>query len=747
MFSASFLFAFSAAVLADPAWTEDGTWPFVPEQDAFSSQAMLDLRSLNEKTAGESGFVKLDGKGGFQLGNGAPVRFWAVNSFVGREKPWVKRPLGRATEPDLERHARFLAKRGVNMARHHGQISPNPDDPQAKLTDINTKERDWAWRQIAAFKKQGIYMTLSPYWGVPFKVRPDWGVTGGAHENALALLFFEPKLQAAYKEWLKKLLTVENPYTGIALAKDPALAIIQIQNEDSLFFWTVNNLKGEARTLLRTQFAAWLVKKHGTMASAWKAWENHRLTGDTEALPELANIWEMTQARSGGFSARLADQTQFWAETQAAFHKEIGRYLKQDLGCRQLVNAGNWKTANTSRLGDIERWTYLPNEVDAVNRYFDSLHRGPNNGWAVQKGDQYASPSALRDPRGLPINLKQTEGRPILVTESSWVMPHGYTAEAPFLISAYQSLTGVDAFYWFAFGDDEWTQPESANGYNPSVQKWIAATPEMLGGFPAAALLFRKGLLKQADPVIVEAKSDKDLWDRRTAMIVEEASFDPNRDTGDMAPRMSVKTKASPYSWLAGPVVAKFGSDAAQSRMSDLSMLIDEQKGIYRSATGEILLNTDEQFCTVDAPQVQGAAAFFTRRRTHQLSTVAFHCSNDYGAALAVSLDGQPLSTSRRILVQFTTRSRSAGWMERPTQIATESGGNQSGFEILDYGKAPWKVKEAKLTVRLKNKAISSASALDLNFMPKADLPLAKTPAGETSFEFPKAALYVLLKG
>lgn len=747
MFSASFLFAFSAALASDPVWTEEGTWAFDPEKDAFSSQALLDLRSLNERTAGETGFVKLDGQGGFQLGSGAPVRFWAVNSFVGREKPWVKRPLGRQTEPDLERHARFLAKRGVNMVRHHGQISPNPEDPQAKLTDINLKERDWAWRQIAAFRKQGIYMTLSPYWGVPFKVLADWGVTGGAHENALALLFFEPKMQAAYKEWLRKLLTVENPYTGIPLAKDPALAIIQIQNEDSLFFWTVNNLKGEARTLLRTQFSTWLTRRHGSMASAMKAWENHRLSGDTESLPEFANIWEMTQSRSGGFSARLADQTQFWAETQAAFHKEVGRFLKQDLKCQQLVNAGNWKTANSSRLGDIERWTYLPNEVDAVNRYFDSLHKGPNNGWAVQKGDQYASPSALRDPRGLPINLKQTEGRPIMVTESGWVMPQGYSAEAPFLVAAYQSLTGVDAYYWFAFGDDEWTQPASANGYNPSVQKWIAATPEMLGGFPAAALLFRKGLVKQADPVIVEAKSDQDLWDRRTAMIAEEASFDPNRDTGDLAPRLNVKTKASPYSWLAGPVITRFGSDASQSRMSDLSKLIDEQKGIFRAATGQITLNTADEFCALDAPQAQGVTAFFARKAKHQLSTVSFEGRNEYGAALAVSLDGQPLSSSRKILVQYTTRSRPTGWQEKPVHIATDTSGSQAGFEILDYGKSPWRVQEARLKVTLKNQNITSASVLDLNLMPKSALPLTKTSGGETAFDFPKSALYVVLKG
>ena len=39
-------------------------------------------------------------------------------------------------------------------------------------------------------------------------------------------------------------------------------------------------------------------------------------------------------------------------------------------------------------------------------------------------------------------------------------MPAAYSAEAPLLISAYQSLSGVDAYYWFATGDDEWTPRE-----------------------------------------------------------------------------------------------------------------------------------------------------------------------------------------------------------------------------------------------------------------------------------------------
>ena len=64
------------------------------------------------------------------------------------------------------------------------------------------------------------------------------------------LLFFNPKLQEGYKAWLKALLARPNPYTGIPLAQDPALAIIQLQNEDSLLFWTSQGIKGKASRAL-----------------------------------------------------------------------------------------------------------------------------------------------------------------------------------------------------------------------------------------------------------------------------------------------------------------------------------------------------------------------------------------------------------------------------------------------------------------------------------------------------------------
>src|SRR5262249_5345985 len=159
------------------------------------------------------------------------------------------------------------------------------------------------------------------------------------------------------------------------------------------------------------------------------------------------------------------------------------------------------------------------NDVLAVNRYFGGLHTGKFASWAVAAGDQFTRESALLHPEKLPVNLRQVAGRPMLVTEGGWVMPNGYTQEGPFLIAAYQSLTGVAGFYWFATRDEAWSPPQSANGYLPSQAKWPLATPDCFGQFPACALMYRKGLVRRGKVVVEEHRALDDLWQRRIPLV------------------------------------------------------------------------------------------------------------------------------------------------------------------------------------------------------------------------------------
>jgi hypothetical protein len=730
-------------------WDDDTTWRFDPARDDFSAASLLDLRYLNEKLAGETGFVRVDANGDFVRGDGQPIRFWAVNSDVARSA-FTARPLGPKVAPDLARHARFLAKRGVNMVRQHRQLSPLVDgQPDVALQDINEAERDAIWRMVAAMRAEGIYSTISPYWAVPMKFAEAWGIVGGAKQPALGLLFFDESLQAAYKTWWRKLLTEPNPYTGVPLVRDASVAILQLQNEDSLLFWTAGNIAGPQRRALEQRYADFLARKHGSVAAALGAWQGERDKRDSEAAAgaALIDMWELTRdpkELKPGRAARLADQTEFLARTMERFNREMVDFLRKELGVRSLVNAGNWKTASAARLNDAERWSYLPGDVDAVNRYNAGVHQGSDSGWAVVAGDRYTSPSALLDPTLLPVNIKQTVGRPMLVTEGSWVMPHAHAAEGPWLVSAYSSLNGVDGYCWFSTSDEGWSPPQSANGYLPSQEKWSIATPETLGGFPAAALAYRLGLIARAPAAVTEQRALTDLWQRRAAAITEESGFDPNRDAGDAARRPTAGAGLTPLAFLTGPVQVGFGIESKPPRTALPASLIDRQH--VRSATGELQIDFVKGVATLDAPRVQGVSAFFARAPKHRLSQVDFESANDYGAALAVSLDGQPIGRSQRVLVQYATQSRPEGWADRPVPITVEGGGPPlRGRQIDSYGKAPWRVVKARLQVTVRNPALRSATVLDMNGVPAGDLPLRRDGAS-VAFDFPASAMYVLLR-
>jgi hypothetical protein len=580
-------------------------------------------------------------------------------------------------------------------------------------------------------------------------VPASWQLEGWpADEAPGGLLFFNPILQRAYKAWWKAALTRPNPYTGIPLAQDPALAILQLQNEDSLLFWTAQNIKGKQAEILGAQFGQWLKRKYKSLEAARKAWQNDAANGDdwNRGVVGLCLVWEWTQARQGGRKQRLDDQLAFYAETMADFNREMARYLREELGSRQLVNAGNWKTADALRLEDVERWSYSVNEVLAVNRYYSPVHVGPDNGWRIDPGDHFQNLSVLKNPRDLPVNLKQVVGHPLLVTESHWVPPLGYLSEGPFLVSAYQSLNGVAGFYWFATGETEWSNADRSDWDSASRAKWQVATPMLLGQFPAAALLYRKGYVQQGEPVVIEHRPLRDLWTRVPPRIAEDPGYDPNRDLGDAASRTKNTAGVDPLAFLVGPVEVVYGSDAAKNKIADIKKYVHAKESSVTSNTGELVFRYGVGVCTVEAPCAQGATGFLKDAGPIALKDVSIRCQNPYATVLAVSLDGAPLATSTKVLVQVGTVARPDGWSTERETFPVDGGKRQvEGEKIVSTGRMPWMIEKAMVSLTLTNPGLATARALDANGRPRAQVEVKKESRGVT-LELPSDALYVVLE-
>lgn len=714
--------------LADP-----GTWAFEPDPDPYTDDAVFDLRSLNEKRAGEKGYLTTTPDGEFRTGDGKPIRFWAAVTGVQDRKD-----LGA-----LRSHARHLAKRGINMVRYHAEVSPQWAG--AQVTDVNGDVIEKTQMLVAAMRDEGIYTTFNPYWATA-NVQASWGIKGQKDGSAWGLLFWDEDMQRGYKAWLKEILTRPNPHTGVPLGKDPAFAIFILQNEDSLLFWTIGTMKDRPELCDRfsAKFGEWLTAKYGGVQQAFSAWKDAPgafMGVDDPAAGKAGflGMWEFNPGQGGGKAARLADQLAFFTETMHSFNTEMQRYIREDLGCAMLVSAGNWRTANQNTLLDAERYSYDANDIIGCNRYTGGAHVNPTEGhkagYLVSRGDFFTNASNLLHPRKLPISGKQVAGKPFIVPESTWTSPETYQSEGPFLVAAYSALTGVDIYYWFALG---------SVGWDSSINKWQSANPALMGGWPAAALLFRKGYVKRGEPAVHEERRLEDIWNLKSALIVEEEGFDPNRDSGAIPKESAVQQGVDPLAFLVGPVETVYGGDPAKSKVLDLGKYIDNGKQTVTSVTGELVLDWKTGFCRLDAPKAQGVTGFLKQAGTQKLSTVTVASTDDYATYLVVSLDDKPLASSKRILVQVTTTCRPHGWKQSPATFTADKQQLQ-GFRIDDTGAVPWNVAETNGSVTVANAGLRKATLLDANGYRVREVPLTRAGGG-AKVDLPKDCLYLVLE-
>jgi hypothetical protein len=736
----------AAATTPAPELDDSNSWAFTPPEDGFTDDAVLDLRYLNEEVAGQSGFVALSEDGNsFVRGDGEPIRFWSVVTGLDTAGP-----------EDMDTHCRFLAKLGVNMVRFGLNLADNSEG--AAITDVNEEAIDDAMRFVAAAKKHGIYTLITPFWAHT-KAPASWGLEGIENQAVWGIMFFNQKLQDAYKAWVRELYTQPNPYTGRPLSEETAVAVIQIKNEDSLLFYTFQGIPEPQRRILRRKFADWLRERYGSLEAAMEAWDGTQHEKDNLQAGEvgLFDTWRFAESHGerpgGGRGQRMADQLHFLAWTQHKFYSDMEAFYRDELGCGQLINAMNWKSGDPVLMEDAERWSYTANEVIALNRYTGVVHVGQNNGYRIDPGHFFASVPVVRNPETFPGAVKQVAGRPFIITESAWVHPARYQTAGPLMAAAYNSLTGVDSLFWFSASAPTWeldprrmwwhVKPGDT-GY--AIHKWTGSVPQQMGMFPACALAFRRGYIRQADePAVHEERRMEDIWHRRTPIISEAGKYDPNRDAGNFAVESAIKQEVNRLAFLVGPVEVKYGGDPANNRVADLSRYIDEESGVVRSITGQVSLDHKVGVCSVNAPGAQGVAGFLRDAGGRfALGDVTIESDNEYATIVAVAVDGRPLAESERVLVQVGTVARLTGWT---VEDATFERGDRNvrGKRILQTGKAPWRLANTRATLTIENPNLTKATLLDEAGYAERPVTVSRQD-GRAVVELPKDTMYLVLE-
>ena len=274
---------------------------------------------------------------------------------------------------------------GVNMVRLHpvqdmiGLLQSDPGTGERAL-DPEALDRLDLW--FSVLKEAGVYMTFSSFF--PHVVTEEDGIpdalfqelpSSGEGRSAYGFVTYVEELQEAEWAWMEALLAHTNPYTGLRYADDPALAVVEIRNEDSVFWHSpLNTLsEGSAPNLLarlQSLWQLWLQEKYSDDTELAAAWGDGMRSDDSleNPTPAIYGAWEMeAEGPWSGLeeTARMGDFIQFLAETQADGYDHRRDQIR-GTGFEGLIVSTAWKAG-----GDAARAAnhWADTTQDAIDRH------------------------------------------------------------------------------------------------------------------------------------------------------------------------------------------------------------------------------------------------------------------------------------------------------------------------------------------------------------------------------------------
>jgi hypothetical protein len=292
------------SVVQKPAFAQ-GMFPFViPWDDA--AKTITDVSRLNP--APLDGTRRIVVKNGhFYDRTGRRVRFLGTNFTFNANFP---------NKADAAKVAARMHKYGFNCVRmHHMDMfkAPNgifdPKFPDMQHLDPEQLDRmDWL---IYQFKRYGIYIDLNLHVSRAFTAADGFPDTDKLPELGKVTAYFEPKMIELQKKYTHDLLTHVNPYTKTRNADEPTIALIELNNEDSLlgaaWYGQVENLPPYYKGELARQWNEFLAKKYRTMEDLKRAWGGGRPLGENllknGRFEDGPTAWTLEQ--QGGSRAKM----------------------------------------------------------------------------------------------------------------------------------------------------------------------------------------------------------------------------------------------------------------------------------------------------------------------------------------------------------------------------------------------------------------------------------------------------------
>ena len=266
-------------------------FPFVlPWND--SSKSVTNISEWIEAPAGRHGPLAV--KDGHLYAGPSRFRIFGVNLCFAANFP---------THEAARQVAARMRKFGINCVRfHHMDMLRSPDGIfAADGRTLDAKQLDRLDFLIAELKRNGIYADLNLHVS---RTYPDLATWEGMPGFFKGVDNFDPKMIEWQRSYARALLTHLNPYTKTRYVDEPAVALIEINNENALLFqWWTGELDGMPAIYgdeLKRLWNEWLSKKHSDFAELKRRWGasesalGHELLANTD-FAKNAEGWILEQ--------------------------------------------------------------------------------------------------------------------------------------------------------------------------------------------------------------------------------------------------------------------------------------------------------------------------------------------------------------------------------------------------------------------------------------------------------------------
>jgi hypothetical protein len=292
-------------------------FPFsVPYEGLVEGTAPAELGRL-DRPAGAQGFMQARGDRLVFSGSGQPVRFWATNLSI----------RGCFPPHDVaDRMARRLAALGVNCVRMHFMdrsgwpdgIWDSPGWGDMEHKGLHSEALDRLDYLVARLKEHGVYTNInlhvarswSPQDGFP---SPGQGESVPGLGKGVSL--FYPRCIEEQKRYARMLLRHVNAYTGSPYAEEPAVAFVEIANENGLLStWfgsggSLDDLPGPYMDELRRQWNGWLAGRYRSTEALREAWAGGQTPASGRNLAGMAPYMQVAGAAQATLEASDGGRT------------------------------------------------------------------------------------------------------------------------------------------------------------------------------------------------------------------------------------------------------------------------------------------------------------------------------------------------------------------------------------------------------------------------------------------------------